>query len=109
MSERNWQFGCGCGCGCEVSVKNVAWVVKTGTEPCDACGRLIADPLFAEDFNDERPAVWMELGWCGCGNPDLTDSLALRFLEGVEKRWTGDKVTHTFPYGMDPELAHTWA
>ena len=101
---RNWQFGCSCGCA--VLVKNVAWDVQASAEPCEGCARLIADPLAGCDLfgETEPPGVRMELGWCGCGNPDLTDELALAFLERVESRWAGDK-----PKAMDHDLAHTWS
>jgi hypothetical protein len=111
-----WQFGCGAPLADGSRCPN-AWYLKNqvlvcpSTERCDNCKDFgPGDPMDLDDIN-----VPAELGWCGCGHPDLVDDLMLAFLTGVETRWA---VCHaapaghdcgtnevTFPYGMNYDVA----
>lgn len=78
------------------------------------------------DDEIEPGVVARTLGWCECGCPERIDGLMLQFLLGVERRWTWERMLDeqdsglprdryerpdkpTFPYGMDEDIAYTYA
>lgn len=70
---RNWVTTYGC--GNVITVVNASYVGSEG--PCDMC-RAIFDGT--DDVYEPTGMVNRHLGWCQCGNPELTDQFMVDYL-----------------------------
>lgn len=90
-----------CGCGVETWVKDYAYVRRGDPMTAETCAAPHPhDP-------DDGPTVPMELGWCGCGNPEDVDRMMLAYLANLHERWTTrkDEGAPHFGYQPTPDLS----